>query len=160
MSIQSPVRALPRFLTVEVFLVFVFLCSGVVPYVVFTKTELTVPPGFGNMWGIALGALGILWAVLLIHAAVDGWRLVRNRKLDGLGGRSVIVHSLFRVVETLSALVAPVLPFMIMDRSSDAPLPPGAAVAIALFVAAPLAIASLTVLLHAGWMLWTARVSV
>ncbi|WP_396610474.1 hypothetical protein ACH9L7_09465 [Haloferax sp. S1W] len=155
MSLQTRVRSVPRFLAVEVALAVVFLVLGVVPFVLFTETELSAPPGYGRAWGVALAALGAFWVVLLAHALADVWRLLRNRGTVALDNRAGFVHGVFRVVETLSALAAPVVPFVIVDSSSDAPLPPGAGVAIALFIAAPLCIGGVVVLLHTGWMVWT-----
>lgn len=144
----------PRIFAVEVVLAVVFLAIGVVPFVLFSETGLSAPAGVGWLWGPALFSLMALWVLLVAHALGDAWRLLRRRKTGVLDGREHLVHGVFRTVETLSALAAPVVPFVLVDRSSDAPLPPGAAVAIALFVAAPLCVAALTVLLHAGWLLW------
>ncbi|RDZ65556.1 hypothetical protein C5B90_04130 [Haloferax sp. Atlit-12N] len=144
----------PRIFAVEVVLAVVFLAIGVVPFALFSETGLSAPPGVGWLWGPALFSLIALWVLLVAHALGDGWHLLRRRKIDALDDRESLVNGVFRTVETLSALAAPVVPFVLVDRSSDAPLPPGAAVAIVLFIAAPLCVAAVTVLLHAGWLLW------
>jgi len=144
----------PRVFAVEVVLASLFLALGVGPFVLFSETGLSAPAGVGWLWGPALFSLMALWVLLVAHALGDAWRLLRRRKTGVLDGREHLVHGVFRTVETLSALAAPVVPFVVVDRSSDAPLPPGAAVAIALFIAAPLCVAGVVVLLHAVWLLW------
>ena len=155
MTVWSRIRALPVENAIEASLALLVVLCGVLPYTLFTMTPLRAPEWIEPIWGIALLSSGLLWLTLLCHAGVDGWRLLRDRAASDYKANRAGV--LFRVLETL-CVVAPIVLFAVFElnaRSADVPLPPSAAVALILFVAAPVFGAGLIVLLHTGWLVWS-----
>ena len=151
MSTWTRIRALPIGLALETGTSLIFLVTGVLPAAIFTFTPLTLPNWLDFLGGIAIVSLGLLWLLLLCHAGVDGWRLLRQRTLHKSYVNTIQVF--FRVVETIGA-IAPILLYVLFEaraRATDPPVPPGAAVMLIFYVAVPVLIGGLTVLFHAMW---------